>query len=157
MKVRVMIQHDVDPALVDLLEQVDTTAGLEVCGPEVLLYDVDMTKLQEDIRKVCRRAEEINRVYEKAGYPWIAREVLEGRAVIIDNRLVYLPQHRPKTLREKLELIVGPLSDQQFKEVMEIATDDIKVNIIGFGHKTDIDTVIKIAARCFDALKRCGT
>ncbi|MCR4436190.1 MAG: hypothetical protein QHH06_10455 [Clostridiales bacterium] len=155
-EVRVFIRHNVDPALLDILEKVETTAGLEICGPEVILYDVDMEKLMEDINKVGRQAEYINRIYEQAGYPWIAREVLEGKAVIINDRLVYLPGKGPKTLREKLELIVGPLTDTQFKQVMDITTEDIRFNLLSFGHKADIDTIVKIAAQCYEALKRCG-
>lgn len=157
MKVRVLIQHNVDPALLDILEKVDTAAGLEICGPEALLYDVDMSSLQEDIQKVAREADRINRVYEKAGYPWIAREVLEGRAVIDEaNRLIYMSKHRPRTLKEKLETIVGPLNDRQFGEIMQATTDDIRENMVAFGRYADINTVIKIAAQAFEALKRCG-
>ena len=155
MKVRVMINHGVDPELVDLLEKVKTTAAIEVVGPELILHDVDMTELQQDIMKVCREAIKINRVMDQVGYPWMARDILEGKAVIIEGIMVYKdPKNNP--LRKKIEAVVGELTDQQYDEVLEIAAQDIEFNRVAFNKETTLPDIIKIAAQCAIALKRCG-
>ena len=56
-----------------------------------------------------------------------------------------------KNLLEKCGLA---LTDAEFKEVMEVTTQDIKFNNIGFGKKTDIWDVLIISARCYVALQR---
>jgi len=120
------------------------------------LYDFDMDQLLNDIRKIARQAEYINRIYDQAGYPWIAAEVLDGHAIITDGKLIYLQGHEPKTIREKIEKITGPLTDSQFRVVADMVTQDIKFNHLEFGTKTDINTVVKIAALCFEDLQKCS-
>ncbi len=47
------------------------------------------------------------------------------------------------------------ISDKDYKEATKMATDDIRVNAIGFNHKTPIKNTIKITAMCLTALQRC--
>ncbi|WP_315120955.1 hypothetical protein [uncultured Clostridium sp.] len=58
-------------------------------------------------------------------------------------------------LRKSLESKGITLTDEEFSTVMQMATDDIKFNNIGFNRKTslnDIATIAEISAR---TLKRC--
>lgn len=60
-------------------------------------------------------------------------------------------------LRELLETKVGqPISDAEFKEVMQMTADDIKFNNIGFSRKTKSEKMLIIATRCAIALRRCS-
>lgn len=57
-------------------------------------------------------------------------------------------------LREILESKLGPMSDTQFAEVMDLATTDIKINRVNFGKRTSLSEAVEIAAGCFVALGR---
>ena len=57
-------------------------------------------------------------------------------------------------LREELEAIVGPMTDSQFAEVMELMNTDIKINLFDFGKRTSPDEEVEIARRCFIAMGR---
>jgi len=46
-------------------------------------------------------------------------------------------------------------NDLEFKEVMDIVTDDIKFNRISFGKKTNKIELIEIARRSLNTLRRC--
>ena len=57
-------------------------------------------------------------------------------------------------LRKILESIVGPMTDSQFAEVMDLATTDIRVNNIGFGRRTSLGDVVRVAKISFRILSR---
>lgn len=46
------------------------------------------------------------------------------------------------------------MTDQEFKEVMEAATQDIKFNNIGFNKKTSIKDMLVISERCCIAFRK---
>lgn len=154
-KIQVFIRHEVVPELTEYLCKVDTYSELEVCGDFAILTVYDPETISADIRKVAREAERINSIYSKLGWPWMAREVLDGKAVIKDGYLHYL---KPKSrIRKEVENSLGELvSDDEFSDILEAATKDIVVNRLAQGKPTTVDEVIKIAARCAKALKRCG-
>ncbi|SKB01159.1 hypothetical protein SAMN05443428_1544 [Caloramator quimbayensis] len=53
-------------------------------------------------------------------------------------------------IRQALEKKLGKkLSDGQFKDIMQMATDDIRVNRIDFNKKTRLEDVIIIAQYCY--------
>lgn len=56
-------------------------------------------------------------------------------------------------LRKILELDLGPMTDPEFREVLELATTDIKVNRVDFGKRTSLHEVVEIAKICFKALQ----
>lgn len=58
-------------------------------------------------------------------------------------------------LKQMLEGRVGHLSNDEFKEVMDIVTDDIKFNRINFGKRTNKIQLIEIAERSLHTLRRC--
>ncbi|BDR83492.1 Uncharacterised protein [Clostridium tetani] len=58
-------------------------------------------------------------------------------------------------LKQMLEGRVGHLSNDEFKEVMDIVTDDIKFNRINFGKRTNKIELIEIAERSLYTLRRC--
>jgi len=155
-KIKVFIQHNVDPELTDYLTKLDTFSDVEICGRYIVLSVYDPETIESDIRKIAREIDRINKVYEKVGYPWIARDILDGRAWLVDGGIMYKPKYQPRTLRQKIEFLVGPLTDQEYKEVLEATTDDIEINRIKFGLRTTIEDLIKIAAQCADVLKKCG-
>jgi len=57
-------------------------------------------------------------------------------------------------LRNILESSVGPLTNAQFAEVMDLTTTDIRVNGIGFGRMTSMAGVIQVAEISFRLLSR---
>lgn len=57
-------------------------------------------------------------------------------------------------LRDNLELIIGPINNAQFAEVMDLTTTDIKTNRVNFGKRTSINDVVEIAKISFNALSR---
>ena len=57
-------------------------------------------------------------------------------------------------LRTILESIVGPISDIDFQETLELATDDIRVNRIGFGQQTNLLIVVDISISCYNLVQR---
>lgn len=56
-----------------------------------------------------------------------------------------------------LESILGPLTNSQFVEVMDLATTDIKINRVEFGKRTSLHDAVEIAGSCFIALGRGKT
>lgn len=57
-------------------------------------------------------------------------------------------------LRKILESKLGPLTNAQFAEVVDLATTDIKINRVNFGKRTSLSQAVEIAAGCFIALGR---
>jgi len=57
-------------------------------------------------------------------------------------------------LRKILELDLGTMTDSQFREVIELATSDIKANRVDFGKNTNLSEVVEIAKLCFRAHQR---
>jgi hypothetical protein len=58
-------------------------------------------------------------------------------------------------IRQALEARNIHLSNSEFAVVMEIVTDDIKFNRIGFKKKTSMEDVISIAEKSVLTLRRC--
>ena len=56
--------------------------------------------------------------------------------------------------RQILELIVGPMSDLDFRETLDLATDDIRVNRVGFHQQTSLLIVVDIAVSCYSLIQR---
>lgn len=57
-------------------------------------------------------------------------------------------------LRKILESALGPLTNSQFSEALDLATTDIKVNRVAFGKRTSLHDAVEIAGSCFVALNR---
>ena len=57
-------------------------------------------------------------------------------------------------LRRILESTLGPITNSQFTEIMDLATTDIKVNRVNFGKRTSLKYAVEIAGRCCIALGR---
>ncbi|KUO75555.1 MAG: hypothetical protein APF81_27445 [Desulfosporosinus sp. BRH_c37] len=58
-------------------------------------------------------------------------------------------------LRKILEQTIGPMTNAEFEEVMDLVTTDIKTNHVSFGKWTSLSDVVQIAGSCFIALNRC--
>jgi len=57
-------------------------------------------------------------------------------------------------LRKIIESKLGPMTNTQFAEVMDLVTTDIKVNRLSYGKRTSLSEAVEIAAGCFVALGR---
>ncbi|MBC2722656.1 hypothetical protein [Desulfosporosinus sp.] len=57
-------------------------------------------------------------------------------------------------LRKILELDVGSMIDSEFREVLDLATSDIKTNRVDFGKRTRLSEVVEIARICFRVQQR---
>ena len=57
-------------------------------------------------------------------------------------------------LSKILELDLGPMTDSEFREVLDLATTDIKTNRVDFGKRTSLPEVVEIAGICFRAHQR---
>lgn len=57
-------------------------------------------------------------------------------------------------LRKILESKLGPLTNAQFAEIMDLATTDIRVNRVAFKRRANLHDVIEIAVSCHVALSR---
>jgi len=57
-------------------------------------------------------------------------------------------------IRKILELDLCPMTDSEFREVLELATSDIKANRIDFCKNTNLSEVVEIAKLCFRAQQR---
>ncbi|MDQ7095979.1 hypothetical protein REC12_20500 [Desulfosporosinus sp. PR] len=57
-------------------------------------------------------------------------------------------------LKKILESTLGSLTSSELKEILDLATADIKVNRVDFGKWTSLKQAINIAASCHSALKR---
>lgn len=153
MKITAFIRHELDLELADLLEEVPTENDKEVCGEFVAIHVSDPDELPADIRRIAKKTELIKSIRDKVHSPWAARDVIEGKAALIEDKLVYM---EPRSyLRTQLQSMLG-LSDEEFKSVLYMATDDIRANNIAHNKKTTMEEVIKIAAQCAEALRRCG-
>ena len=47
------------------------------------------------------------------------------------------------------------MTDEEFREVMEITTDDIRENRTKFGKETDLEEMLAIAKRSLKVLRKC--
>ena len=57
-------------------------------------------------------------------------------------------------LRKILELDLSPMTDSEFREVLILATSDIKTNRVDLGKRTSLPEVVEIAESCYKALQR---
>jgi hypothetical protein len=57
-------------------------------------------------------------------------------------------------LRKMLESVVGPKSEAEYRQVLDLATSDIKTNRIAFGKRTSLHDAVEIAVSCFVAMSR---
>jgi len=57
-------------------------------------------------------------------------------------------------LRKILELNLGPMTDSEVREVLELATSDIKINRVDFGKRTSLPEVVEITELCFRVHQR---
>jgi len=57
-------------------------------------------------------------------------------------------------LRKILKLNLGPMTDSEFREVLDLATSDIKTNRVDFGKRTSLPKMVEIAELCFRARQR---
>ncbi len=57
-------------------------------------------------------------------------------------------------LRKILELDLSPMTDSEFREVLILATLDIKTNRVDFGKRTGLPEVVEIAESYLKALQR---
>ncbi len=58
-------------------------------------------------------------------------------------------------IRQRLEALVGRISDSLFCDVMEITTGDIRVNRISYKQRTSFESVIDIAKVAFNLCLSC--
>jgi len=118
----------------------------------IVVEDIDY--LISDIRKIAREVEKVNKILKEAGFPWMARDVLDGKATIINGEIIYLNKSK---LRKEIEDAIGRImSDEEFFNILHIVTRDILVNRWSQGKKTDITDLIKIAAQSAKALERAA-
>jgi hypothetical protein len=57
-------------------------------------------------------------------------------------------------LRKLLERSAGPISTDVLKEILELATIDIKINRIRFARRTSIREAVEISEICYLVLRR---
>jgi hypothetical protein len=57
-------------------------------------------------------------------------------------------------IRAKVEAITGPLNDDEFRQVLDLATTDIMVNRVAWGKRTRVGGVIEIAGITLTVLRR---
>ena len=57
-------------------------------------------------------------------------------------------------LRKILELDLGPMTESEFREVLDLATSDIKINRIDFRKRTSLSEVVEITELCFRVHQR---
>lgn len=58
--------------------------------------------------------------------------------------------------RKLLEMRVGPMTDAEFRQVLDLTGVDIKVNRISFDRKTSLTEAVQIAEICFSVIKRAA-
>lgn len=56
--------------------------------------------------------------------------------------------------RKILKLDLDPITDSEFREVLDLVTSDIKTNRIDFGKRTSLCELVEIAESCFRAFQR---
>ncbi len=57
-------------------------------------------------------------------------------------------------LSKILELDLESMTDSEFREVLDLATSDIKTNRFDFGKRTSLPKLVEIAKSCFRTLQR---
>lgn len=57
-------------------------------------------------------------------------------------------------LRKILEFDSDIMTDFEFREVLDLATSDIKTNRVNFGKRTSLPEAVEIAQSCIKALQR---
>lgn len=57
-------------------------------------------------------------------------------------------------LRKILESKLGPLSNSEFKEILDLTTMDIKTNRISFSKRTSLNNAVEIAGISLKTLSR---
>ncbi|MBV4417146.1 hypothetical protein [Clostridium tyrobutyricum] len=57
-------------------------------------------------------------------------------------------------IRQLLKEFGARTNEQEFNEIMQIATDDIRENRIKFGKRTNLDQAMLIAFRAYVVMKR---
>ena len=57
-------------------------------------------------------------------------------------------------LRKILELDLSPMTDSEFREVLILATSDVKTNRVDLGKRTSLLEVVEIVESCYRALHR---
>ena len=57
-------------------------------------------------------------------------------------------------LKQLIEFASGQLSQAELREVLDLATTDIRVNRLGFGKRTSIRQAIEIAGICKTVIGR---
>lgn len=57
-------------------------------------------------------------------------------------------------IKQLLEKYGFDMTDKEFKQVMEAATQDIKFNQIGFNKRTSIKDMLIISERCYIAFRQ---
>ena len=57
-------------------------------------------------------------------------------------------------LRKILDFDLDPMTDSEFREVLDLATSDIKTNRVDFGKRTSLHDLVEIAESCFSVLQR---
>ena len=57
-------------------------------------------------------------------------------------------------LRKILELDLSPMTDSEFREVLILATSDIKTNRVDLGKRTSLPEVVEIVESYLKALQR---
>lgn len=57
-------------------------------------------------------------------------------------------------IRAKVETITGPLTDAEYRQIMDLTTTDIMVNRVAWGKRTRLGGVLEIAGITFTVLQR---
>jgi hypothetical protein len=59
-----------------------------------------------------------------------------------------------KVLKKLLEETLGQIPKSTLKEILELATTDIKVNHIGFNKRTRLKYAVGVAEQCYSIIQR---
>ena len=70
------------------------------------------------------------------------------------TRLKLNHRGRGNMLRKILECDLNSMTDSKFREVLDLASSDIKTNRVDFGKRTSLPEVVEIVESCFRALQR---
>lgn len=57
-------------------------------------------------------------------------------------------------IRNILEATLGPMTDTDFKQVLDLVTSDILVNRVSFSHQTTLSVVLAISLSCYSLVQR---
>lgn len=58
-------------------------------------------------------------------------------------------------IKERLELLTGPISNALFIDIMDVTTKDIKLNGVYFRQRTNFEKMIEVAKITFGLFKKC--